>query len=809
MTFADVVLPLPLAESFTYAVPAEMQEKLGIGFRVIVPFGRRKFYTAIILRLHNKVPEGVEIKEIHSLIDSHPIVNEHQIRLWEWISFYYMSPLGDAYTAAVPSKLKLQSETSLTLTGKDIKDISLAPVEEEIVKILLDTKSKPVSEIEKQLKSKNLLPYIYSLVFNGIVDIQEDIKQKFTPKTETYIRFNTDINDIESVMGRAVKQLELYRTLKKLFSEEEIKKIVKKSITAKTGYSTTVLNGLIEKNILIQYTEDVSRIDKQIEASREPYKLSEHQQRAFDKINSCFEEKNVCLLHGITSSGKTEIYVHLIEKQLKLGKQTLYLVPEIALTTQLTTRLQAVFGDKLGIYHSKINDNERAEIWQKMLSDSPYEIVIGVRSSLFLPFRQLGLVIVDEEHEMSYKQQEPAPRYHARDTAIVLAQLFGAKTLLGSATPSIESFYNAQTEKYGLVTLDKRFENIELPKISFENTKELHRTKKMKSVLAPALIDKINETLGNGEQVILFRNRRGFAPMIECKRCGWTPKCRHCDVSLTYHKKDNELKCHYCNKTYKPVHECPVCSDKSVELVGMGTEKLEEDISQLFPGISVARMDTDTTRGKNSYEQIISDFQDKKVQILIGTQMLSKGLDFDNVSLVGIISADGLLNYPDFRSHERGFQLMMQASGRAGRKNRQGEVIIQTADPEQPIYRYLQANNFEGFYHSQLAERKLFNYPPYKRLISIIFKHKDERKVESGAEFFAQLLKQSLGEMVLGPNKPVISRIQQYHIRDILLKLDTNLSPNKIREFIRSVEIRFREKTDYKYVVLYFDVDLT
>ena len=807
MTFADVVLPLPLAESFTYAVPAEMQGKIGIGFRVIVPFGKRKFHTAIILKLHENTPKGVVIKEIHSIIDSHPIVNEHQIRLWEWISFYYMAPLGDAYTAAVPSKLKLQSETSLTLTGKDIKDISLAPVEEEIVKILLDTKSKPVSEIEKQLKSKNLLPYIYSLVFNGIVDIQEDIKQKFTPKTETYIRFNTDINDIESVIGRAVKQLELYRTLKKLFSEEEIKKIVKKSITAKTGYSTTVLNGLIEKNILIQYTEDVSRIDKQIEASREPYKLSEHQQRAFDKINSCFEEKNVCLLHGITSSGKTEIYVHLIEKQLKLGKQTLYLVPEIALTTQLTGRLQAVFGDKLGIYHSKINDNERSEIWQKILSDSPYEIVIGVRSSLFLPFGNLGLVIVDEEHETSYKQQEPSPRYHARDTAIMLAHICGAKTLLGSATPSIETFHNAKTGKYGLVTLEKRFENIEPPKIIFENTKELLRTKKMKSVLAPALIEKINTALDNDEQVILFRNRRGFAPMLECKLCGWIPKCNRCDVSLTYHKNRKELKCHYCNKTYKPIYECPICHEKSVELIGMGTEKLEEEVTTLFPDAVIARMDTDTTRSKNSYEKIISDFQEKKVQILIGTQMLSKGLDFDNVSIVGIISADGLLNHPDFRSHERGFQLMMQAAGRSGRKNRQGEVIVQTADPEQPIFRYLQANNYEGFFHSQLTERKLFNYPPYKRLISIVFKHKDEQKVESGADFFARLLKQSLCEMVLGPNKPVISRIQQYHIRDILLKLDNNISPSKVREFLKLVESRFREKPDFKYIILYYDVD--
>ncbi|HBK41789.1 MAG TPA: primosomal protein N', partial [Porphyromonadaceae bacterium] len=451
---------------------------------------------------------------------------------------------------------------------------------------------------------------------------------------------------------------------------------------------------------------------------------------------------------------------------------------------------------------------ERTEIWQKMLSDSPYEIVIGVRSSLFVPFRQLGLVIVDEEHETSYKQQEPAPRYHARDTAIVLAQTFGAKTLLGSATPSIETYYNAKTGKYGLVTLEKRFENIELPRITLENTRELRRTKKMKTLLAPGLIEKINTALGSGEQVILFRNRRGFAPMLECKLCGWIPKCNHCDVSLTYHKNRGELKCHYCNKTYKPVGECPVCHEKSIEPVGMGTEKLEEEVIQLFPSATVARMDTDTTQGKYAYEKIISDFQKNKVQILVGTQMLSKGLDFENVSLVGIVSADGLLNRPDFRSHERGFQLMLQAAGRAGRKNRQGEVVIQTADPGQPIYRYLETNDYEGFYHSQLEERKLFNYPPYKRLISIVFKHKDEHKVESGSAFFARLLQQSLGEMVLGPNKPFISRIQQYHLRQILLKLDNHLSPAKTRQFIKSVESRFREKQDFKYLVLYFDVDV-
>lgn len=740
--YADVVLPLPLSESFTYAVPAEMQDKIAIGYRVIVPFGTRKFYTAVVLKLHNDAPQGFAAKEIHSLIDSHPVVTEQQLRLWEWISFYYMSPLGDVFKAALPSIMKPQ-----------------------------------------------------------------DLEQRFKPKTETYITINREVEDAASVIGRAKKQQGLYDALQKLFSEEATESISKKHILQKTGFGSSVLNGLIGKNVLIQFTEDVSRIQKETVLTRKPFPLNEHQQKAVGEIKHCFAQKNVCLLHGITSSGKTEIYIHLIEEQLKKHKQTLYLVPEIALTTQLTQRLQAVFGDKLGIYHSKIYDKERAEIWQKMLSDNPYEIIIGVRSSLFLPFRQLGLVIVDEEHETSYKQQDSAPRYHARDTAIMLAHIFGAKTLLGSATPSIESYYNGKIGKYGLVTLSKRFEEMELPEILLENTHELRRKKKMKSILSPELIARMQEALSRGEQVILFRNRRGFAPMLECKNCGWTPKCRRCDVSLTYHKFGNSLKCHYCNATYKVVRDCPACEEKSLELIGQGTEKLEEEVSQLFPDFRVVRMDTDTTRGKQSYEKIIADFQNRKTHILVGTQMLSKGLDFDNVSVVGIISADGMLNYPDFRSHERGFQLMTQAAGRSGRKNKRGTVVIQTADPEQPVYRFIANGDFEGFYNLQLAERQLFRYLPFYRLIRIVFKDRQEEKAETASQFFADMLKKTLHERVLGPNKPVIGKIQQFHIREILLKLETSLSPQQVREIIKQTETQLRGKQEWKYVVVYYDVD--
>ena len=740
--FADVTLPLPLSDSFTYAVPAFMEHKIGVGYRVTVPFGKNRHYTAIVLRLHKNAPQSVAIKEIHSLIDSYPVVNDQQIHLWEWISFYYLSPLGDIYKAAMPSVLKPQ-----------------------------------------------------------------DLEEKYKPKTEIFVRFNDLPADLDTLIGRAKKQRDLYGKLYRHFSDNGLEKIPKKEIVSHFGFSRAIIQGLVDKELLIEFAEDVSRIDREVATTRQPFRLNEYQQEAFEAIHAQFRKKNVCLLHGITSSGKTEIYIHLIEEQLRKKQQTLYLVPEIALTTQLTSRLQAVFGDKIGIYHSKINDNERAEIWQKMLSDTPYEIVVGVRSSLFLPFSNLGLVIVDEEHEAGYKQQEPSPRYHARDTAIMLAHIFGAKTLLGSATPAIETYHNTQTGKYGLATLTKRYEEIEPPQILLENTFELRRRRKMKSALAPALIEKMNAALARGEQVILFRNRRGFAPVLECKQCGWTPQCTHCDVSLTYHKYRNELRCHYCDKSYQPVVECPLCHEKSIEQVGLGSEKLEEEVAQLFPDYVVARMDTDTTRGKLAYETMIKDFEAGKIQILVGTQMLSKGLDFEKVNVVGVISADSLLNYPDFRSHERGFQLMVQVAGRAGRRNKQGTVFIQTATPDMPIYRQIAGSDYSEFYRTQLNERKLFGYPPFTRLVSVVFKHKKEQTVESGAQVFARMLRQSLGEMVLGPIKPVVGRVRLYYIREILLKLDSNISPGKVREFIRSTETQFRKNTDYKYIVTYFDVD--
>lgn len=742
--YADVILPLPLSGLFTYAVPTAMQDQIGRGFRVTIPFGRRKYYTAIVTRIHRQKPGGFVVKDIHSLIDSTPVVTEQQLELWEWVSFYYLTTQGDVFKAAFPSPM-----------------------------------------------------------------IPVDFKVGFTPKSEIHLRVNPLLDEaiITTLVRKAKKQQILLDEIIWFLTESGRESINKKEVKRLKGYSVATLDGLLKKEILHSFTVEQSRLDTTKKSTRKLYPLSEEQQKALESIQSSFINKQTVLLHGTTSSGKTEIYIYLIHQLLGEGKQTLYLLPEIALTTQLTQRLREVFGDKMGIYHSGIDDQERTEIWQKMCSDTPYEIILGVRSSLFLPFRRLGLVIVDEEHETSYKQQEPAPRYHARDTAIMLAHILGAKTLLGSATPSIESYYNAQTGKYGLVTLNERFGKIEAPLISLQNTQDLRRRKKMKSLLVPALMEEINKALENGEQAILFRNRRGFAPMIECKACAWTPKCNYCDVTLTYHKKANNLVCHYCNTSYPLPSECPSCHEGELKTVGTGTERLEEVVAQHFPGAVVARMDSDTTRGKDSFERIINDFQENRIQILVGTQMISKGLDFGNVRVVGIIAADSMLNYPDFRSHERGFQLITQAAGRAGRRDKQGMVIIQTSDPEQPIYRFISSNDYEGFYHSQIAERKLFKYPPFTRLISIVLKHKDEQKTEHTASIFSQMLKQSFGNRVLGPNKPLVSRIQQLHIREILLKIDHAFSPTQVRELIKSTETRLRENNDFKQILLYYNVD--
>ncbi|MDD4157918.1 MAG: primosomal protein N' [Proteiniphilum sp.] len=742
--YVDVILPLPLPEQFTYAVPEEMQHRIAVGQRVVVPFGRRKYYTGIIAHIHDALSADIAVKEIHSVPDEKPVVTAQQLKLWKWIAFYYISPLGDVCKAALPSFMK-----------------------------------------------------------------PKDLAAGYVPKKKLFYSLNKDLDQsaIRDLLGKAKKQEALLGEIRSLLTEQDREMVSKKELIALPAFSAAVLNGLLGKEIVTAHTVQCSRIGSEKVPLREPFPLSTHQQMALDQLTESLNTKETTLLHGVTSGGKTEIYIHLIRQYLSDGKQTLYLLPEIALTTQLTQRLQAVFGNKLGIYHSGIGDNERTEIWQKMLSDNPYQIIIGVRSSLFLPFRELGLVIVDEEHETSYKQQDPAPRYHARDTAIMLAHICGAKTVLGSATPSIESYSHASTGKYGLVTLTERFNGMTMPRIQLENTRELRRRKKMKSILAPALMEEISCALEKGEQVILFRNRRGFAPVLECKQCAWTPRCTHCDVSLTLHTHPQRLVCHYCNRSYRIPSTCPACGAEQLEPQGSGTEQLEEEVKMLFPGTVVARMDADTTRGKNAYEKIISAFQEKRIQILVGTQMLSKGLDFDHVRVVGIISADSLINHPDFRSHERGFQLMTQAAGRAGRKNEAGIAIIQTADPGQPIYRFVTRNDYAGFFEEERSERKLFGYPPFCRLIRIILKHKEEKRVETAASLLAARLREELKERVLGPGKPLVGRIQMQYRGEILLKIETGLSPQRVRQLLKQAEASLHNMPAYKYVNLYYDVD--
>ena len=690
--FADVILPLPLSKYYTYRIPEELQSDMRPGCRVIVPFGRKKYYTAIVVHIHPYAPADYETKDILTLLDESPILRRPQLKFWEWIAEYYLCSVGDVYKAALPSGLKLESETLISPNPDYEEDEDNRLKDREAA--LLDTLSRhekiSVQDLEKESGLRNILPIVRTLLDKEAVFVSEQVKTKYRPKTEVYIKMSfgkerrDELRGIFEQLSSVKKQLKLlmaYIDMSGFMQRGELREVSKKELLKRADVTSVVLNGLLAKGILVSYTKEISRIVS-MDSAEEAHHLNEFQKKALEDIISTFHNKDVTLLHGVTSSGKTEVYIHLIQEVLKQNRQVLYLVPEIALTTQLTGRLQKVFGKSLAIYHSKFSDNERVEVWNSLLLDKGIKIILGVRSSIFLPFKDLGLVIVDEEHENTYKQQDPAPRYHARNAAIILASMHGAKVLLGTATPSIESYYNALQGKFGLVEMNSRYEGMELPEIRIANTQELRRQRQMPGNFSPLLLKLSSEALKRGEQVILFQNRRGFAPMVECKLCAWVPKCKHCDVSLTYHKRYNQLVCHYCGYTYEIPRQCPACGHTSIEIRGFGTERIEEDAEQCFPEYKIARMDLDTTRTRKAYEQIIEDFQQRKSQILIGTQMVTKGLDFDNVSVVGILSADTMMNFPDFRAHERAFQLMAQVAGRAGRKNHKGTVVLQTAHPE-------------------------------------------------------------------------------------------------------------------------------
>ena len=752
MQYADLILPVPLQGLFTYAVPEGMT--VGVGCRVLVTFGRSTKYLGIVMRLHNKKPDGYEVKPLLQIIDGTPIVTERQLKLWQWISDYYLSPIGDVYKAALPAGLKAEDG--------------------------------------------------------------------YYPKTETYIRLTpqyqsaTALHIALNVLSRAKKQLDAFVEYLALSGWDQIEEdstihvneITREELMNVSGASTLTIKELEKRQMLETYEVEVGRLNHGGEYHPELIQpLSPAQQKAHDEILFSMLKKNVTLLHGVTGSGKTEIYIHLIKLALERKEQVLYLLPEIALTVQMMQRLQRVFGDKLGIYHSKYSDAERVEIWQKQLSDNPYDVILGARSAVFLPFQRLGLVIIDEEHETSYKQQDPAPRYHARSAAIVLAQMFKAKTLLGTATPSLESYHNAKTGKYELVELKERYQGIELPEIQVVNTADLQKRKMMAGPFSPLLLSRVREALENGEQAILFQNRRGFAPVVECHQCGWVPTCQHCDVPLTYHRQMNQLTCHYCGYTYRVPTECPCCGSTDLRTRGFGTEKIEEQVREVFPEARISRMDLDTTRTRNAYERIISDFSACRTNILIGTQMVSKGLDFDHVSVVGILNADAMLNQPDFRAYEHAYMMMSQVSGRAGRKNKRGLVILQTKQPKLPVIDYVVRGDYKSLYKELIAERQAFRYPPYFHLIYVFIKHRQETVVHTAAIELGSRLRQWFGGRVLGPDKPSVAKVKQQNIRKLVLKLELGIDIKRVREYLLMAQSQMLADKRYSSLQIYYDVD--
>ena len=816
MKYIDVIVPLPLGGTFTYSVPDEWADAVRIGMRVVVPFGKKKMYTAIVSIIHTHKPELLyEVKDVICLLDNQPVLRYPQLKFWEWIGAYYQAYPGDVYQAAVPAGLKLESETRVCTNPDFEAEHILSEKEQRILDALSDGKPVNVAELNKVTEIRDVLPTLKILLEKGAVEVSEELTEKFRAKTDTFVRLSDDARHEENLrrtfdeLGRAKKQLDvlmMYIDLSKCLIPTKQREVTRKELLENSGASPAVLAALVERGVLETYQKEIGRLDISDLPTNAVYALNEFQQTALSSIEKQFKEKSVVLLHGVTSSGKTEIYIHLIQKVLDEGKQVLYLVPEIALTTQLTSRLKRVFGKRLGVYHSKFSDAERVEIWNNVLNDKSYEVIIGVRSSIFLPFRQLGLVIVDEEHESSYKQYDPAPRYHARNAAIVLASMHGAKTLLGTATPSIESYFNAETGKYGLVELHQRHEEMQLPEIVVVDTKEAYHKKRMEGHFSDVLLEKIAKALGNNEQIILFQNRRGYAPYIECKGCAYVPKCKNCDVSLTVHKVFNTLTCHYCGYTEPIPTICPVCKTPNLNTKGFGTEKIEDEIRQIFPDARVSRMDLDTTRSKKSYEKLITDFENHKVDILIGTQMVTKGLDFEHVSLVGILNADNMLNFPDFRAHERAYQLMAQVSGRAGRKNKRGLVVLQTSQPEHTVIGQVIRNDYAAMYKLQTEERKQFKYPPYFRMIQVTLRHKDVHVLQQAAFTLAGQLRAIFGSRVLGPIDPVVSRIQNLFIKQIILKIENEASPAKAKEMLQHASDELLTQSRFKAVRIGLDV---
>ena len=817
--YAEVILPLPLNATFTYRIPEDMVQRIKVGQRVIVQFGSKKFYTGIIESISPIAPEGYEVKDIVSILDDFSITKHPQLKLWHWISEYYLCSIGDVYKAAVPAGLKVESETFIEL-DKDFEEDEENRLSEREVIIcqLLEHEGKlSTSDIEKKTGFKNSLNIINHLISIGAVIVSEKLIERYRSKKETYIKLTAEPGDSEGLHKAfdAVKGAKKQETLLLALIEmsgftrkgAETLEVSRAQLLERTGVTTAIISALAKKGIIEVYKKEINRFQFSGVVTYKLPTLSEAQENALNSITDSFSEHAITLLHGVTSSGKTEIYIHLLSRILQQSKQALFLVPEIALTTQLTHRLQKVFGERVLIYHSRFSDNERVDIWKKLLTEDEPCVVIGARSSLFLPFSNLGIVIVDEEHESSYKQYDPAPRYNARDVAIVLASMHGAKTLLGSATPSIETYYKAKTGKFGFVELLTRYENVTLPQIETVDMTIARKRYLTNGSFAKPTIDAANEALNNKNQIIVFHNRRGFAPMARCKQCAWTPKCEHCDVSLTYHRFQNQLICHYCGASYPLPTICPACKEPAVEILGYGTERIEEEVANLFPEHKILRMDLDTTRNKDNYENIIEDFSNHKADILVGTQMVTKGLDFGGVSLVAVLNADRLINFPDFRSAERAYNMLEQVSGRAGRRNTQGKVIVQTSNPSHPIIDFLKNHDYTGFFNHEIKERKEFNYPPFTRVIYIYLKHRDNNTLSEIATIYASHLRQLFGNRVFGPEEPIISRIQSLYIRKIMLKVETNASMAKVKKILRNTYEQMHQLPRMKGMIVYYDVD--
>ncbi|WP_417362193.1 replication restart helicase PriA [Galbibacter sp.] len=818
MHFIDVILPIPLTKTFVYQVSEREAAFLKKGMRVAVPFGKSKIYTALVYAIHQNAPTAYKAKEIDQILDRVSVVSWQQLQFWEWIASYYMCSLGEVFKAAIPAALLLESET-IILSNKKFQwqgEDFFSDEESLVYEALQHQSSLKIQDVSDIIDRKNVLPILKSLIEKEVIQLKEEVYETYKPKLLRYVKMHEDYSSDEALsalldtLSRAKKQREV---VLKLFSMEAMTKkpILVKELEAESQASSGVVKSLIDKGVLQEYHLQTDRVQYEGEETVDSKTLNEYQSQALTQIKDQFETKDVVLLHGVTSSGKTEVYVKLIEQAIAKGQQVLYLLPEIALTTQLIKRLQQYFGGMVSVYHSKYSNNERVEVWNHILkADGKAQIVLGARSAVLLPFSNLGLIVVDEEHEVSFKQFDPAPRYHARDAAIVLGKLHQAKVLLGTATPSVETYHNAQNGKYGLVEINRRYAGVLMPDIELTDIKEKHRKKRMKGHFSDRLIEAIEEALELGEQVILFQNRRGYAPILECQECGNSPQCPNCDVSLTYHHYRDQLRCHYCGHAMAMQKSCIACGSSDLSTKGFGTEQIAHELADLFPKAKVGRMDSDTTRGKYSYEKLLTSFERLEIDILVGTQMLTKGLDFRKVSLVGVMNADNLLNFPDFRAHERSFQLIQQVSGRAGRTQKRGKVIIQTYNPYHQILQQASVNDYQGMFKDQINERHQFTYPPFVRIIKLVFRHRDYSKVNDSSDWYMQALKtvfKGSGTQVLGPVFPAIARIRNEYLKNIIIKIPAHQSLNKSKQAILKIDKSFQAIPAYRSVRIIYNVD--